>query len=157
MWDRLVLTPMELVASAKISLMIFGVLFLINLFATRPFGMLDFLAYAAAVLIGTVITPALLPFIPGKAFAFKGWLLGAIGTALIVWVYGWFASPFLHLGIGYMLALPAFSAFLAMNFTGASTYTSPSGVLKEMKIAIPLIVFSLLAGVILILIKTCMS
>ena len=152
-WDRLVVTPIELVNSAQISLMVFGVLFLINLFAARPFGMLDFLAYAAAVLIGTVITPALLPFIPGKAFALKGWLLGMIGTALIVWAYGWFTSPFLLLGIGYMLALPAYSAYLALNFTGSSTYTSPSGVLKEMKIAIPLIGFSLLVGVILILVK----
>jgi len=154
MWDRLVLTPMELVLSAKVSLMVFGVLFLINLFAARPFGVQDFLAYIAAVLIGTVITPALLPFIPGKAFAFKGWLLGAISTACIVWACGWFDSPFLLLGLGYMLALPAHSAFLAMNFTGSSTYTSPSGVLKEMKIAIPLIVPTLLAGIILILIKT---
>jgi hypothetical protein len=156
-WDRLVVTPIELVSAAKVSLMVFGVLFLINLFATRPFGILDFFAYAAAVLIGTVITPALLPFIPVRAFAFKGWILGVIGTALIVWAYGWFTSSFLLLGIGYMLALPAYSAFLAMNFTGCSTYTSPSGVLKEMKIAIPLIMFSILAGVILILIKACIG
>jgi hypothetical protein len=53
-----------------------------------------------------------------------------------------------------MLALPAHSAFLAMNFTGASTYTSPSGVLKEMKVAVPLILISTIAGVVLILIKT---
>ncbi|MCL2009630.1 MAG: mercury methylation corrinoid protein HgcA, partial [Synergistaceae bacterium] len=56
-WDRLVLAPMEFVPIAKISLRVFGVLFLINLFAARLFGMGDFLAYAAAVLIGTVITP----------------------------------------------------------------------------------------------------
>ncbi|MCL1975178.1 MAG: mercury methylation corrinoid protein HgcA [Firmicutes bacterium] len=154
MRDRLVLTPLELVTAAKISLMVFGVLFLINLFAARPFGMRDFLAYTAAVLIGTVITPVLLPFIPGKAFAFKGWLVGILGTALIIWAYGWFSTPFLLLGLGYMLALPVHSAFLAMNFTGSSTYTSPSGVLKEMKIALPLIILSLLSGLVLILIKT---
>ncbi|MDR2713508.1 MAG: acetyl-CoA synthase subunit gamma [Clostridiales bacterium] len=153
-WDRLVLTPIELLAAAKVSLMVFGVLFLINLFAARPFGVLDFLAYAAAVLIGTVVTPVLLPFVPGKAFAFKGWLLGAIGTVLIVWAYGWFASSTLLLAIGYTLSLPALAAFLAMNFTGASTYTSPSGVLKEMKTSLPFIALSLLAGIVLILIKT---
>jgi len=154
MWDRLVLTPMEFVLIIKVSLITFGVLFLINLFAPRPFGMGDFLAYAAAALAGTVITPVLLPFIPGKAFAFKGWLLGAISTAWIAWVYGWFTPPFLLLGIGYMLALPAHSAFLAMNFTGSSTYTSFSGVIKEMKFALPMIVLSLVAGVVLILTKT---
>ena len=157
MWDRLVLTPMELVQTIKVSLMMFGVLFLINLFAARPFGMGDFLAYVAAVLAGAVITPIFLPLIPGKAFAFKGWLLGAISTAWIACIYGWFTSPFLLLGIGYMLALPAHSAFLAMNFTGASTYTSFSGVIKEMKFAVPTIVISLVAGVVLILTKTFMG
>ena len=152
--DRLVLTPMELVEAAKISIGLFGVLFLLNLFAVRPFGIQDFFVYCAAVLAGTVLTPVLLPFIPGKAFAFKGWLLGAIGTACIAWANGWFAPPFLLLGIGYMLALPAHAAFLAMNFTGASTYTSFSGVIKEMKTAVPLIILSIAAGVVLVLIKT---
>ena len=155
--DRLILTPIELIPAAKIALTVLGVLFLINLFAARPFGVWDFLLYAAAILTGTVITPALLPFIPSKAFAFKGWLLGAIATALIVWALGWFSPPFLLLGIGYMLALPAHSAYLAMNFTGASTYTSPSGVLKEMKISLPFILSATAAGVILILIKAFMG
>jgi len=157
MLDRLILTPMELVEASRISLIVFGVLFLINLFATRPFGVHDFILYTVAILIGAVATPVLLPFIPGRAFAFKGWFLGAIGIAIIVWQFGWFSSPNMLLGIGYLLALPALSAFIAMNFTGASTYTSPSGVLKEMKAAIPLIAVSLLAGVVLVLIKTFMG
>jgi hypothetical protein len=53
-----------------------------------------------------------------------------------------------------MLALPAHSAFLALNFTGATTYTSFSGVKKEMKIAVPAIIISTAAGIILLLIKT---
>lgn len=154
MRDRLVLAPMELVEAAKISLMVFGVLFLVNLVAARPFGVKDFLAYATAVLIGSVITPLLLPFIPGRAFSLKGWLLGLVGIAGVVWGCGWFVPPSLLLGIGYMLALPALSAFLALNFTGASTYTSLSGVLKESKIAVRLIVPAIVAGVILVLIKT---
>ena len=74
-WDRLVLAPLELVASLKISLAVIVVMFLLNFFAVRPFGLNDFIAYTLAVLTGTVLTPFLLPFIPGKAFAFKGWLL----------------------------------------------------------------------------------
>ena len=152
--DRIVLAPVELVQAARISLIVFGVLFLVSLFAARPFGVKDFLVYSAAVLTGAVLTPVLLPFIPGRAFSFRGWLLGLIITALIVRVFGWFSPPYLLLGIGYMLALPAHSAFLAMNFTGSSTFTSFSGVIKEMKIALPAIILSLTAGVILILIKT---
>ena len=152
--DRLVLVPMEFVEAVKNSLFVFGVLFLINLFAARPFGAADFFAYSAAVVTGSVITPVFLPFIPGKAFSLKGWFLGTLSTAFFVWLYGWFTQPALLLGIGYMLALPAHSAFLALNFTGATTYTSFSGVIKEMKIAIPAIIVSLLAGSVLILIKT---
>ena len=152
-WDRLVLIPMELVEAAKVSVVVFGVLFLLNLFAARPFGRADFLIYLAATLCGAALTPALLPFIPGKAFAFKGWLLGLSGTAWIAWAYGWFNPPLLLLGIGYILTLPVYSAFIAMNFTGASTYTSPSGVQKEMRLALPLMVVSFAAGIILILLK----
>ena len=154
MWDRLVLTPVELVAAAKSSLMIFGVLFLINLFAARPFGLADFIAYTGAVVTGTVITPLLLPLIPGRAFAWKGWLMGLLWTLGFIWLSGWFVPGFLLLAIGYLLVLPSLSAFLAMNFTGSSTYTSFSGVIKEMKIAVPLIALSSVAGIVLLLIKS---
>jgi hypothetical protein len=40
--------------------------------------------------------------------------------------------------LAWFLLIPAISAYLAMNFTGASTYTSLSGVKKEMKWAVPL-------------------
>jgi hypothetical protein len=152
-WDRLVLTPVELVQTAKISLMVFGVLFLINLFAARPFGLLDFFVYAGAVAMGTVVTPVFLPVIPGRAFAWKGWLLGLFWTAGFIWLNGWFVPEFLLLAIGYLLVLPSLSAFLAMNFTGSSTYTSFSGVIREMKIALPLIALLSATGIVLVLIK----
>ncbi|MCL2336183.1 MAG: mercury methylation corrinoid protein HgcA [Firmicutes bacterium] len=149
--DRLVLTPMELVPAAKTSLLILGVLFLLNLFAARPFGPADFIGYAGAVLMGTVATPILLPLIPGRAFAWKGWLLGLLWTAWFIWFNGWLAPGFLLLASGYLLTLPAWSAFLAMNFTGSSTYTSFSGVIKEMKVAAPLIAASSVIGIVLLL------
>lgn len=151
-WDRLVLAPMELIPAAKISLMVFGVLFLINLFAARPFGLADFVAYVGAVVTGTVLTPLLLPLIPGRAFAWKGWLIGLLWTAGFVWLNGWFASDLLLLAMGYLLALPSLSAYLAMNFTGSSTYTSFSGVIREMKAAVPLIALSSVAGIVLVLV-----
>ncbi|MBT9171828.1 MAG: Corrinoid/iron-sulfur protein large subunit [Syntrophomonadaceae bacterium] len=153
-WDRLVLTPVELVATTKYSLMVFGVFFIINLIAARTFGLADFIAYAGAVVTGTVVTPALLPIIPGRAFAWKGWLLGLLWTAGFIWFNGWFVPEFLLLAIGYLLVLPSLSAFLAMNFTGSSTYTSFSGVIREMKIAVPLIALSSIAGILLVLIKS---
>lgn len=153
-WDRLVLTPIELAAAAKKSLMFFGVLFLINFFAVRPFGLADFVVYSGAVLIGTVVTPVLLPLIPGRAFAWKGWLLGLCWVVWFSWLNSWYNSEFLLLAIGYILLLPSLSAFLAMNFTGSSTYTSFSGVIKEMKVAVPLIALSSAVGIVLVLINS---
>lgn len=157
LWDRLVLTPVELVQASKTSLLIFGALFLINLFATRPFGLADFIAYAGAVIMGAVVAPVLLPFIPGGAFAWKGWLLGLIWTSGFVWLNGWLVPGSLLLGIGYLLALPSFSAYLAMNFTGSSTYTSFSGVIKEMRISLPFIVSASVVGVAMVLIKLLLA
>lgn len=155
-WNRLVLTPMELVIAAEKSLLMLGVLFLINLFAARPFGLTDFMLYAGAVLTGTVVTPLLLPVIPGRAFAWKGWLMGMIWTAGCLLAIGWFSHGYWPLVVGYLLALPALSSFLAMNFTGSSTYTSFSGVMKEMQTAVPMIAVAVAAGVVLLLIG-CLS
>src|SRR5690606_7056830 len=106
LWDRLVLTPVELMAAVKTSLMVFGVMFLLNLFAARPFGLADFLAYSGAVVTGTVITPLFLPVIAGRAFAWKGWLLGLLWMLGFIWYSGWFGPGFLLRAIGYLLILP---------------------------------------------------
>jgi hypothetical protein len=151
--DRLVLTPVELVAAARKSLLVFGVLFLLNLFAARPFGLYDFVLYTGAVILGTVITPLLLPWIPCRAFSLKGWLLGFLWTVMALWLFGCFTRGYAFLAIGYLLLLPAVSAWFALNFTGSSTYTSPSGVLKEMKITLPFIIDSSILGAVLVLIQ----
>ena len=150
--DRLVLTPLELIEAVKKSLMVYGAMFLLNLFAARPFGLYDFILSIGAVLAGTVITPALLPYIPGRAFSVKGWLLGLCWTAPALWLCGWYQPDRWMLAAGYLLLLPALAAYLAMNFTGCSTYTSPSGVLKEMKRALPPMVGASAVGLVLILI-----
>ena len=153
MRDRLVLTPMEIIPAARKSLYVFGVLFLFNLFAVKPFGLMDFIAYIGPVITGTFITPLLLSLIPGRAFSLKGGFLGLLWAAGAIWLNGWI-NPFQWLlAIGYLLVLPSVSAYLAMNFTGSSTYTSPSGVLKEMKIALPIMIISSVIGVVLILLS----
>lgn len=152
-YDRLILTPIELVGTLKKSLMIFGVLFLLNLMGLGPFGWVDFYGYIGAVIIGCVLTPALLPWIPGRAFAWKGWLLGLVWAILVNGLNGWPYEPRYSLlqALGYILIFPAVSGYLAMNFTGSSTYTSFSGVLKEMRIAIPTIIISIIVGCVLLL------
>jgi len=39
--------------------------------------------------------------------------------------------------LALLLAMTAVSSFVAMNFTGATPFTSPSGVEKEMRRALP--------------------
>jgi hypothetical protein len=152
--DRLVLTPMELVATIKPALILIALLFLLCLAAapSAPFLSLvkgafsGFVPFLGAILAGALFTPALLPYIPGRAFAWKGWLLGFIWTML----YTIFASAPIdwRQGLFYLLVLPPVSAYLAMNFTGTSTYTSLSGVVREMKTAVPALIVSAGAGVV---------
>ncbi len=40
--------------------------------------------------------------------------------------------------LGWTLLILALTSYIAMNFTGSSTYTSLSGVRKEMRLAVPL-------------------
>jgi acetyl-CoA decarbonylase/synthase complex subunit gamma len=49
----------------------------------------------------------------------------------------------------WLLLIPAIASYLGMNFTGASTYTSLSGVREEMRWAVPLQVVAAVLGVIL--------
>lgn len=153
LYDRLVLIPLEIVLSLKPAIIGGGILFLLNLIGLTSWKMIDLYAYIGAIVVGCVVTPILLPWIPGRAFAWKGWLLGVVWTIGIIAFSKYFnIYQYSYLeALQYVLVLPPVSAFLAMNFTGTTTYTSLSGVLKEMKIAIPLIITSIILGIILII------
>jgi len=150
--DRTVLTPVEIASAVKPSLIIFGLMFLLNLVGLSRFTGTDVYSYIGAVLVGCVLVPMLLPWIPGRAFSFKGWLLGVFWAAGVILVNGCFESLDYGIltGIAYLLILPSISAYGAMNFTGCSTYTSFSGVMKEMKLSIPLIAASIGLGIVLL-------
>jgi hypothetical protein len=151
--DRIVLAPIEIVGSIKSLLQIFGVMFLLNLLGITAFKGIEIIAYLGAVLVGCLLIPILLPLVPGKAFSFKGWLLGLI-WAIVVIIYknsqNYLSSNILT-SIAYLMILPSVSAYYSMNFTGSSTYTSFSGVLKEMKIAMPFILTTIVLGIIILL------
>lgn len=53
--------------------------------------------------------------------------------------------------ISFLMLLPAISSFYAMNFTGSTTYTSPSGVNKEMRLALPVMLTAAACGILLFL------
>jgi hypothetical protein len=94
---------------------------------------------------GTVLTPVLLPWLPGRAFSAKGAIAGAVLAALAVAAFGG-AVP-LAAGLGLVAAAAAYASYCAMMFTGSSTFTSPSGVEWEMRRAIPAQAAAALLGV----------
>jgi hypothetical protein len=157
LWDRLILTPIELTGVIKPALIMFGILFIITLIRSgfAPFFSIfgktaaGFIPFLGAILAGAFLTPLLLPFIPGRAFAWKGWLIG-LGWTLL---YLQSTSPWHEWKTAalYLLLLPSMASFLAMNFTGASTFTSLSGVVKEMKIALPLQIISAGLGILILI------
>jgi hypothetical protein len=144
--ERLAVVPVELVQSWKmaLALLIFYALSWIAYGTGLSWmSLFRFLPYLGAIIVGCVAVPALLPWIPGRSFAFKGWLAGMVVTIIYDMVSTGPAIEKLVL----LLVLPAVSAFMALNFTGASTYTSLSGVRKEMKYAIPLVIISAVFGI----------
>jgi len=146
--ERIVLIPVELVEALKAALFIIPVILLLGGLGIKgsywtnviQYGAFAAFAIMSAILAGTLLTPALLPLIPGRAFATKGIILGLI-TALVLVFY---RNPDLALWSGWLetiswfFLLPAITGYLAMNFTGATTFTSLSGVKKEMRWALPL-------------------
>jgi len=146
--DRLVLLPMEIIPALKWIPLIFGILALLRL----PFGSgldrrfwSELAVYLGALAIGTTVFQILLPWIPGRSFTWKGWLLGAVWTVLAVTgfrIETWTA-------VSSLLVAPMLAGFIALNFTGATTFTSLSGVKKEMRFAVPALLASTAAGVLL--------
>jgi len=156
MYERAVLIPVELVSALKWSLLILPAFLLLGgLGAPSGFwngvlneGVFAILNLLGALLAGAVLTPILLPWIPGRAFSQKGLIVGLMITVFITL----FGAFYLNIRqdnmnvLAWFFLTPALSAYLAMNFTGASTYTSLSGVRKEMRWAVPLEVVGGVAG-----------
>jgi len=135
--DRLVLAPVELGQSWPL----LAAALLLALLAAPP---LDgawparSLAVAAilvgAVLSGALLFPLLLFVLPSKAFAVKGAVLGlawGLVGALIARSLG--ADLSLGLSAGLGLLSTAVVSYLGMNFTGSTTFTSPTGALAEVE------------------------
>ena len=146
--ERVALVPVELVSALKWAFIILPVFFLLGGLGGQAgfwasalnHGIFAIVALLCAVAAGAVLTPILLPWLPGRAFSVKGLTMGMI-TVFILAIFR--AGKFNDLAsrveiMSWFILIPAITAYLAMNFTGASTYTSLSGVKKEMKWAVPL-------------------
>lgn len=148
MRDRLVLTPMELNPAVKnyypwfaaVVLLLFGLQREGILFADAWNGALPFLLLGlAAVIAGALITPALLPYIPFRSFALKGLIAGlvAVFLATLIPVIADSQDDALLRAVTFLF-FPAVSSYIALQFTGSTTYTGMSGVKRELRIGVPL-------------------
>ncbi len=145
--ERAVLIPIELIAALKAAVIIIPFLLVLSGFAgpgtffrnMYDYGLTAVTAVLISILSGTILTPIFLPWLPGRAFSIKGLALG-LATALIFIAFHFhgFVSWLGRLEIfAWLFIITAIIMYLAMNFTGSSTYTSLSGVKKEMRWAVP--------------------
>ena len=146
--ERLVLVPVETVLSLKSALPLFILLFVAGWLANGLVaGLMGCVGLLGAILAGTVMAPLLLPWLPGTSFAVKGVFVGLCWSLVWLLLAG---QGFNTLEtVGMVLAFTAASAFCAFNFTGCTPFTSPSGVRKELRIALPVMAVSFLGAVFL--------
>jgi len=152
--DRIVLIPVEM-KNFLIPVLVASIIFaLLGNYTAAT-------AAIAAAFSGLVLFPILLPWIPTTDFSTKGFLIGglmALPFALNA-CYGmtdetlWLRSGW---AVAYMLAMPPISAFLGLNFTGSSTFTSVTGVKREIFTYMPKIAWMFGIGIILVIVLTSM-
>jgi len=112
-------------------------------------GIFPVLNVIAAYVAGIVFGPLFLTWIPFRAFALKGMFWGALSTIVLNLIFS--VSPFESIALGLMNV--SIASFMCMNFTGSSTFTSLSGVQKEMKWAVPLQIGLIATGIILFIVS----
>ncbi len=160
--SRLILTPMELVPAIKkfwipaLLIMVFlglkpeGIFFRDVWQQGFPFLVLSLIS----LILGAFLVPLFLPYIPLRSFALKGLLAAAVvfGASFSLIKQAMDSDPWLLLAVFFLF--PAFISFLALNFTGATTFTNISGVKKELRISIPIyITAAVFSGIFIVIHK----
>ena len=158
--ERIVLAPVEVVGSLRwwwatlvlIALAVLGASIGAGRFLPGAALMAAFpavLAYAIGAVAGGLLVPVLLPWLPGRAFSLKGAVAGVALTLVAL-----LALPGM-LGLGnpwawaaVLLGAGALASYVGVNFTGSTPYTSPSGVERELRRAIPLQAAALAASLV---------
>jgi hypothetical protein len=141
--ERAVLIPVEIFLLWKALAWAVPALFLLSAIGPDVFsfsalwhrGIAALLATLLGVLAGCAAVPLLLNRLPWRSFWPKGALTGAVAglaAAFLLPLSGGLEA------VAVLLWTTAVSSYLAMNFTGSTPYTSPSGVEKEMRRGIPL-------------------
>jgi hypothetical protein len=148
--DRLVLIPVELVQVLLRMVFAAVLLYFVG-------GLLASAGAVAAILAGVVLFPFLLPQLPTSDFSVKGFILGGL-VALPFVVRILLGNPDTALWLRalwaliFLLAMPPVTAYLALNFTGSTPFTSRSGVRREIFAYTP--IMALMFGISIVLLIT---
>ena len=153
--DRIKLIPNDLIYGKFYLLGAMAVILLISGLSGNGFSYINFseisvpalLNIFLAYLSGIAITPMFLPYIPARRFSLKGFYSGSL-LFLVLLYLGKVGNNIFEI-VSWFLLITSVSSFLAMNFTGSSTYTSLSGVKKEMKVSLPLQIVFAISGIFL--------
>jgi hypothetical protein len=133
--DRLVLIPVEIVQLSLPIIIAASIAYAIG-------GIQTALAVLVAIFAGIVLFPVLLPWLPTRDFSSKGLILG-MTAALPFGVAELLRHPdtlgWIRVGgaLTLLFVLPPVTAYLALNFTGSTTFTSRTGVRREIFHYIP--------------------
>jgi len=145
--DRMILLPVEVRNYLLRMLVAAVILYFLG-------GWTGALAAVACVLAGAALFPILLPWLPTPNFSTKGFLLGGLVALPFAWLgfrghpdWAWWQQA--AQALEFLLGMPAVTAFVALNFTGASTFTSRTGVRREMFAYIPVMALTFASGAIL--------
>ncbi len=137
--ERLVLTPIEFLMSFKYLGAVYLFLIVYNfIWETKVFSLItpiyQVLPFLIALFTGAVIFPWALPKLPFRAFSLKSLALSLPMTGLLwmgrdIFMLGNSTGGFFGLSLLWILAI----AYIALNFTGSTTFTSLSGVAYEVE------------------------
>lgn len=145
--DRLTVAPLETVQASRKAFWVVLTMVLLDKLNLIKFGLTDFIAFIGSIIMGTLVFPVMLPYLPFNAFSAKGSILGLIWSVILS---GSDTISFRR-KCAYPFILTSIIGYLGLNFTGSTTYTSLSGVKKETKLALPVFGVLLSFGLILLL------
>jgi hypothetical protein len=145
--ERVVLIPIDVVRNLKYGIPASAILVLLSGLGHGVYSFDNVASYwgmnaaipLLTVFAGAILPAALLPWLPGRAFSIKGAFAGLL-PIIAVALLAFYRPQLFHSmisAISWFILIPAVTSFIGMNFTGSSTYTSLSGVKREMRIALP--------------------
>ena len=155
--ERWSVAPIELVHNLGFVFIAFFIVFILKLISGQSIGtslmnaLCGTIPYAGAIIMGTLIFPLLLPIFPFRHFSLNGTLLGFVWYLIMLFLPFWHQGNSLLLSMGSGLLLISITAWISLNFTGSTTFTSYSGVKKEVNSALRPLIAAAAAGLLMLL------